>query len=566
MTRVRRLVLAIVFCAAPLLAAPPALSAEMDERVALREVLRTQVRAAAGEPPRLPLGSLPRASAASVVPRATGSERILVGVRSHADLPGVRAVLERLGARPEAFDSIGVLAARVPSAAAAVDALRGDPRVAYVERDGELSVASPFNAVDPSTGVSYTWAFDAVQAGPAIAAAGGGSRREVAVIDTGVDVGHPDLTGRIARSFNTLDRGSDVRDAVGHGTFVAGLISGIDGNGIGTRGVAGATPLFAVKASGDGSFRVADLLRAIEFSLRRRADVINLSLAGASIDRSQARALEAAFFADVLPVAAAGNNAQNGNPLEYPGAAVGGFRGGRGIGLSVGATRPDGQIGAFSNHNSFVSVAAPGASGGNPCFGVFSTIPTPSSIWDDPSESCSPVFDASGRYSYAEGTSFAAPIVAGIASLAWQVQPRLASEQVADVVARSATQTRGSGWNEFTGTGVVNGAAAVAEAARYDVRAPKPRAAARRSGGRVAVRVRRTRDRADSGDQLAGGVRYALLVSRDGGRRFGFAVRPRSRPFGRSVALRGRRANVFVATACDSNGNCGVKRLGRFRP
>ena len=92
-------------------------------------------------------------------------------------------------------------------------------------------------SVDPVTGIKYTWFYDDVRAAEALATAGGGSRRTVAVMDTGVDVTHPELTGRIVRTFDTDTRGRDVFDHVGHGTFVTGLIAAIDGNGIGGKGV-----------------------------------------------------------------------------------------------------------------------------------------------------------------------------------------------------------------------------------------------------------------------------------------------------------------------------------------
>jgi hypothetical protein len=79
------------------------------------------------------------------------------------------------------------------------------------------------------------------------------------------------------------------------------------------------------------------------------------------------------------------------------------------------------------------------------------------------------------------------------------------------------------------------------------------------------VRVRSAKDRTEPGRELAGRVTYGLLVSRDGGNDFNAAVSRRSRPFRHTVRLRGRRANVIIATACDGNGNCGVRRLGRFR-
>jgi subtilisin family serine protease len=292
-----------------------------------------------------------------------------------------------------------------------------------------------------------------------------------------------------------------------------------------------------------------------------------MSLAGRGFTRSQARALEAAFFNDVLPVAASGNNGLAGNPLEFPAAAIGGSRGAPGIGLSVSATRPSGARAPFATHNQFVSIAAPGAGPAGCEFGVLSTLPAQArTAWDDPL-SCSRLFPMpEGRYAYAEGTSFAAPIVSGIAALVWQVEPRLASEQVAEVMTRSARQTIDRGWNEFTGAGVVDGAAASALARRYDVTAPGARASARRVGGSVRVRMRRVTDRTEEGREMAGGITYGLLVSRDGGRSFDALARRRPSPISRTVRLRGTRANVLVATACDRNGNCSIKRLGRFRP
>jgi subtilisin family serine protease len=573
-------VLATFLCAAPLLAASAHASGDLPDRIALREVLRHEARASSGGVVPLPLPAAPgaagreapRASAASAprelasIARNDGPEPVVVGARRHQDLPGLAAVLRRLGAQPEAFETIGVVAARVPSGTALVARLQDDPRVAYIERDRELRVAvDPFDVVDPQTGVKFTWAYDGVRAGEALAAAGGGSRRTIAVIDTGLDLTHPEFTGRIARTFDTGSRGADVTDFVGHGTFVTGLIAAVDGNGIGGKGVAGATRVIAVRGSTDGGFTVGDLIRGIEFSVKHGADVLNLSLAGRGFTRTQARALQGAFINDVLPVAASGNNGLSGNPLEFPAAAVGGRRGSHGIGLSVSATKPDGSFGTFSTHNDFVSLAAPGAGTSGCEFGVFSTLPAGASDWDDPSLSCSKTFvHGSARYAYGEGTSFSAPIAAGIAALVWHVEPRLASEQVADVMVRSAHQTMGTGWNEFTGAGVVDGSAATALARTYDVSAPRPHATARRRGGRIAVEVRGSKDRTESGRELAGRVSYGLLVSRDGGRDFSTVVRQRRRPFRRSILIRGTRANAVVAAVCDGNGNCGTKRLGRF--
>ena len=563
--------LAIWLCAAPLLATSAHASTGMLERQALREVLHQQARAARSGAVPLPLPAPNGASASQAagelarIGSSPSPERILVGVRAHPDLDGVTAALRALGASTERFEIIGVVAAEVPSGAAAAEALRGDPRVAYVERDRKLRASvDEFDRLDPETGLKYTWAYDAVRAGEAIAAVGGGSARTVSVIDTGLDVNHPEFAGQVARTVDTSSGTADVTDFVGHGTFVTGLIAALDGNGAGGKGVAGRTKVMAVRASTNGEFDLSDLIRGIEYSIRRGADVLNMSLAGQGFAESQARALEAAFFNDVLPVAASGNNAENGNPLEFPAAAVGGTRGGRGIGLSVAATKPDGSVASFSNHNGFVSLAAPGASAGSCDFGVFSTLPAGTTPpWNE--GGCPRLFAGllGGTYAYGEGTSFAAPIVSGLAALAWQAESRLASEQVADVLIRSAAGS--SGWNPFTGSGVADGMAAVELARVYDVQSPRARGRTRRRGNRVRVTVARSRDRTLAGDVLAGQVTYGLLLSRDGGNSFKVLARGRGRAFRRSVTLQGRGLNILMSTACDGNGNCGVKRLGRFR-
>jgi Subtilase family len=562
-----------LLCAAPLLAATAQASTGMLEREQLRAALRAGPHAAGARVLPLPLPERPRASAAANgaalarIARSDAPARLLGGARTHEDMDAVAAAVRALGGRAERLDLTAVIAASVPSGAAAVAELRANPGVAYVEPDPALAVAvDEFDRIDERTLIKFTWAYDAVRAGEAIAAVGGGSRRLVAVVDTGLDVNHPEFAGQIRRTVDTSSRRSDVTDFVGHGTFVTGLIAALNDNVLGGRGVAGSTKILAVRASRDteGRFELSDLLIGIDIAIRGDARVVNMSLAGPSFSSSQARALEAAFLNDVLPVAAAGNHGDSGNPLEFPAALIGGVRGKRGIGLSVGATAPNGEAAAFSTHNQFVSLAAPGASAGDCRFGVFSTLPSSTTVPWTTQDGCDETLTGIGgsRYAYAEGTSFAAPIVSGLAALAWQAEPRLASEQVGEVLTRSAA---GRGWNQFTGAGVADGMRAVEVARRYDVIAPRSRAGVRRHGNRLRVRVRRTRDRTARGDQLAGRVRFGLLVSRDGGRSFRVIAGRRRGAFTKVVRIRGRRANVLMSSACDANGNCSVRRLGRFR-
>jgi subtilisin family serine protease len=573
----RRAAAAGFLCAALAGGLPVGAGADVVDRAALRELARSDgagVRAASTAALQVPLGDAARAPGSraelGAIASARGPVRVLVGARAHSAVPGLAAELRRLGARPEAFRLSGVVGATVPSGPALVRALGRDPRVAYIERDRRLRAAvDPFDSVDlmpGGSGIKFTWAYDAVGAAPALAAAGGGSRRTVGVVDTGVDVAHPELAGQVARAYDIFSGGGTVTDHVGHGTFVAGLIAAVDGNGVGGKGVAGTTKLVVVRASRSESFSVRAMVRGIEAAARRGADVVNLSLAGPDLTVSQLRVLQAAFYNDVLPVAASGNNGENGNPLEFPAAAVGGRRGRRGIGLSVTATRPDGSPAGFSTHNDYVSLSAPGAGSAGCELGVFSILPAAGASAWDAQDSCPRLFSqGSARFAYGEGTSFAAPLVSGLAALVWQVQPKLASEQVADVLTRSARQTHGQGWNQRTGAGVVDGAAATALARLYDVTAPPRRGRARRrGGGRVVVRIPRARDRTEAGHELAGRVTYALLVSRDAGRSYDLALRRRS-PVRHVVRLKGSRPNALATAVCDANGNCGVRRLGRFR-
>jgi subtilisin family serine protease len=571
---VKRLAILVSLCAAAILAVP-AQGAVPLERAIVRQALHSEARPASRRAIPLPLPAPPRATAAvashelAVLARDSGPGRVLVGLRAHSDRASVTRTAKRLGAGVRTIDTIGVLAVRAPSVAALTARLRRDPGVAYVERDQTLRTADLYDAVDPATGIPFTWAFDAVHAGPAIAAAGGGSAREVAVIDTGIDATHPDLAGHVGKKLDTASGNSNVDDFIGHGTFVSGLIAATGDNGIGGRGVAGNTTIFPVRASVDGSFTVGDLLRGLQFAITSGADIVNMSLAGDGFSESQGRALDAAFLNNVLPVAAAGNRAEEGNPLEYPAAALGGFRGGGGIGLSVAATKPDGRHASFSAHNEFVSLAAPGADQNGCSEGVFSTIPHSSfrTMWDEIG-GCNRTFvdSAGGRYGYAEGTSFSAPIAAGIAALAWQVNPQLASEQVGDVLARSAHQTiPGARWNQFTGRGVVDGQAALALSRVYDTTAPRPRGRIKRHGNRVVVSLSRVRDRTRKGHRLAGGLTYALLDSTSNGANFSFAVRPKTKPFKKTLRLTGRKRHLLVASVCDRNGNCASRKLGRFK-
>ena len=278
----------------------------------------------------------------------------------------------------------------------------------------------------------------------------------IAVVDTGADLSAPDLRAKAPATHSVLNGTANVRDKNGHGTFVSSIAAGSVTNGDGLAGFGGDAQLLVVQAGGpDGSFTDVDEAAAIVYAVDHGAKIVNLSLGGAETSATERRAVEYATAHGVLLVAAVGNEAEEGNPIEYPAALLQppGSRGVGGIGLSVGASTQRGTRASFSNTGSHLSLAAPGEE-------VLGALSSHSSA------SLYPRFalpgSSAGLYGYASGTSFATPQVAGAAALVWAAKPSATASEVADILEQTAS---GRGvWNPSLGYGVIDVAAAVATA------------------------------------------------------------------------------------------------------
>ncbi|MBA3383636.1 MAG: S8 family serine peptidase [Actinobacteria bacterium] len=278
----------------------------------------------------------------------------------------------------------------------------------------------------------------------------------IGIVDSGADLSAPDLEGKRPMTYNAVDNSSDVTDTIGHGTFVASLAAGLSSNGEGMAGIAGEARLITIKASSAGMFTDFELAAAIAYAVDNGAKIVNLSLGGPRASRTEVRALEYALTKDVLLVAAAGNGALEGNPVSYPAALLQPLNsnGVSGYGLSVGASTITGARADFSNHGSYISLAAPGEE-------VFGAISKDSSPKNFPRVALPG--STKGLYGYSSGTSFSAPQVAGAAALVWAANSSLSSRQVADILKQTASG--GGQWNPELGFGVINVAAAVEVAA-----------------------------------------------------------------------------------------------------
>ena len=302
---------------------------------------------------------------------------------------------------------------------------------------------------------------------------------KIGIVDTGADVTQPDLAAKSPETWDVVHRRASVPDRAGHGTFVAALAAGSVTNDEGIAGFGGDAQLLMVRAIGPSDdFSDVDEAAAIVYAVDHGAKIVNLSLGGVGASPLEQRAIEYAASHDVLLVAAAGNEYQAGNPIEYPAAALQppGSNGQGGVGLSVAATTMAGKRASFSNTGSQISLAAPGEN-------VFSAIAAGTSR-DDWPRYVLPGSNA-GLYGWSSGTSFSTPEVAGAAALVWAANGALTAQQVAAIL-KSTASGRGR-WNPRLGYGVIDVAAAVA-AARGQQIAPRARAGAWLSLRRVSSR------------------------------------------------------------------------------
>lgn len=258
----------------------------------------------------------------------------------------------------------------------------------------------------------------------------------VAVIDTGVDLDHPDLQANIVSGKSFVSGASSPDDDYGHGTHVAGTVAAVNNNGgvIGVAPKARIMPVKVLNSSGSGStFDVAD---GIEWAADNGAKVINLSLASTGNSSTLKAAVDYAYNKGVLVVAAGGNCGDSSYALNgctyqdqpvYPGAYSNV--------IAVASTTSSDSQSSFSNQGSYVDIAAPGSS-------IYSTY-------------------KSGGYSFSSGTSMAAPHVAGLAALIWSQNSSVTRQQVWTQIRSTAQDLGTSGWDSQFGYGRINAAAAM---------------------------------------------------------------------------------------------------------
>jgi len=318
---------------------------------------------------------------------------------------------------------------------------------------------------------------------PVAGAVNAGTPVTVAVIDTGVQLDHPDLVNRLAptstwgkclsacTAYSASNSSTFPSDGDGHGTHVAGIIAAETDNGIGVAGVAGDRPVLIMPVQvldSSGSGTTDGVAAGIAWAVSKGAKVINLSLGGDQNTQAVNSAIDAAYTAGVLVVVSAGNcggssYAANGchsqNEKDYPAGYADTGSNGNGKLIPVAAIDSTNTVASYSTQQTYVAtngMAAPGTS-------ILSTYL--------PSKG-----DGSG-YGYESGTSMASPHVAGAAALVWSTFPSLTREQVRTALRSSVLVTAAASQSPNAyGAGLLNipGALSLAQIACACTPTPAP--------------------------------------------------------------------------------------------
>ena len=331
----------------------------------------------------------------------------------------------------------------------------------------------------------------------------------IAIVDSGVEAAHPDLTGSVRPGYDFVERADGAAPVDAHGTGVAAAAAARAENAIGGVGACFRCTVLPLQVVGpDGIALNVHIAEAIDYAVDHRAAVVNISLIGPNSPPELERAITRARAAGILVVAAAGNEGRD--VPRFPAATPGA--------ISVAASTYDGRRAGFSNYGTWVKFAAP---------------------------ECAPIAVLGGGSGVGCGTSMSSPLVAGIIALMRTQAPYATSDEIESSLARA------SRFVSDTRYGVPDAAAAL-----RDVGSPQPRlrpvvlgqaAVGHRleafsglwvgSGADVAYQWERCR--ADECTAIAGATASTYVpVAADAGRRFAWL--PPRRRSGRARRLRPR--------------------------
>ena len=305
--------------------------------------------------------------------------KIIVFQNGLSDLQKDEVIKKAGGEEIKNLNLVNAKAINVPSKAV-LEKLNSNPLIARVDDDVVVEALAKPGSGSTQPSQVLPWGIDRIDAELVWPSGNTANPIKVAIVDTGISTGHPDLKDNIKGGINTINPTKSFNDDNGHGAHVAGIVAASN-NSVGVVGAGSDIDLYGVKVlNRNGSGFLSDIIEGIEWSINNGMQVINMSLGTSSDVQSLHDAVALAKNAGVIVVAAAGNS---GGPVIYPAAYP--------EVISVSATDQNNNIASWSSRGNEVDLAAPGVS-------IYSTYKGTS-------------------YKTLSGTSMAAPHVAGAAAL-----------------------------------------------------------------------------------------------------------------------------------------------------
>lgn len=320
------------------------------------------------------------------------------------------------------------------SVSEAVDYFEAMPEVLYAQPNYIYEIEDDTaNSYQPSdTFYSSQWYLNAIHVPQTWNLLKGRTQYKVlvAVIDTGIDLTHPDLYSNIDTAHTvscvTTDYNLISNDFTGHGTHIAGEIAAVFDNQTGIAGISNNyAKIAAIQCSDGKKITTAYATNGVNYAISIGARIINMSLGTASEDLLLKEALQKAYDSDILIVCSAGNDGTDAT--HYPSAYD--------TTIGVIASDKEGNKRSDASYGTDNFISAPGERN-------YSTIPT-------------------GSYGYKSGSSMSAGVVSGVAALLISVDPTLTPENIKQLLASTATDTYQEGFDAYSGYGIVNAEAAV---------------------------------------------------------------------------------------------------------
>jgi subtilisin family serine protease len=378
---------------------------------------------------------------------ATLAKRFVVGFKAMPNAAAIAGIEKAASvSQVKAINKVAMVVFESKGdAKAARQALMAQPGVSFVESE-LLPPLEPYKAVtvnvrprqdgskvDPLR--KDQWGLDTMGVPKVLAEAGDSLKPvTVALIDTGVDLKHPDLQGVLVEGANFDQPGTPPQDGAGHGTMTAGCIAAVANNGQGVAGVAPNAKIMPIKVGNSASSVVEAMMWAAD-----HGDMISMSLSfkpnmseyGVAVETTR-RAAEYVMSKGVPMVCSMGNTGSSSKnvPSFFAGSEVPNL-------IAVGATDKNDRVTSFSTYGNWTSVSAPGA-------GIMTT-------------------SMGGGYKAVDGTSFSTPLTAGVVALMLGHGAKKDPAAIKAKLQSTAVEIEGKGYDDKAGFGRVDAYRAVME-------------------------------------------------------------------------------------------------------